>query len=475
MTSSSLADLTAIALVTGYRDGSFTPLDVLADTLARIEQVDPIVNAFVGVRPDTALEAAEESTRRWSAGEPLGPVDGVPATIKDSMALAGWPTLKGSRQSDPSKLLTEDSPTAARLKESGAVILGKTTCPEFAWKGCSDSPLTGLTRNPWRTTHTTGGSSAGAAAAAATGMGALHPGTDGAGSVRMPAAFTGIFALKPTFSIVPIYPPSTGGLIAHAGPMTRTVSDAALMMDVIAAPDAREIYPALADPRPWLASVDDGIAGLRIAYTPTWDDYPVHPEVAAAVERAISVLERAGAVVEEIDPGIHLYREQFGVVWAALLSQPLRHLPESEWSKSDPGLVAETRRGLALSASDLLDAEKARIALMAEFGAVLATYDLIVSPQMPCTALPLGTDLVTEPWSPGMRMDHWLDWSPFTYPLNLSRHPAASVPIGFDAAGLPIAMQVMGRHFEDRLVMRAARAYEQECPFLLPDMSTLLP
>ncbi len=473
---SSLADLTAVDLVTGFASGSFTPVDVLDDTLERIGRVDPLVNAFVGLQAETARTQAQESAQRWTRGQPLGPIDGVTATIKDSMALAGWPTLKGSRQSDPSKILREDSPTAARLKSGGAVILGKTTCPEFAWKGTSDSPLTGMTRNPWDLERTTGGSSSGAAAAAATGMGALHPGTDGAGSVRMPAAFTGIFALKPTFSIVPIYPPSTGGLIAHVGPMTRTVADAALMMEVIAQPDDREIYPALGDDRPWLAGLDAGVKGVRIAYTPSWDDYPVRPDVAAAVKRAVDVLARAGAIIVEVDqPGITLHRQEFGVIWAALLSQPLRHIPEAEWSRSDPGLVAETRRGLSLTASDLLDAEKARITLMGQFRALLAEYDLIISPQMPCTALRLGSDLVQDPWDSGLAMDHWLDWSPFTYPLNLTRHPAASVPVGFGSDGLPVAMQIMGRHFEDRLIMRAARAYEREHPFVLPSIERVAP
>lgn len=466
---SSLSDLSAVDLGAGFASGAFTPVDVLEETLSRIELINPVLNAFVGLQPETARTQAEESAARWKRGQQLGPVDGITATIKDSMALAGWPTLKGSRQSDPAKVVHEDSPTAARLKSAGAVILGKTTCPEFAWKGTSDSPLTGVTRNPWDRGRTTGGSSSGAAAAAATGMGALHPGTDGAGSVRMPAAFTGIFALKPTFSIVPIFPPSTGGLIAHVGPMTRTVSDAALMMEVIARPDDREIYPALGDDRPWLSGLDHGVAGVRIAYTPTWDGYPVRHDVAAAVDRAVQALELAGAIVDRIDePGITLHRHEFGVIWAALLSQPLRHIPEAEWAHSDPGLVAETRRGLSLSASDLLDAEKARITLMAQFRSLFTQHDLIISPQMPCTALPVGSDIVSDPWAPDMAMQHWLDWSPFTYPLNLTRHPAASVPVGFGVDGLPVAMQVMGRHFDDRLIMRTARTYEREHPFLLP-------
>lgn len=473
MTDDSLADLPATVLVAGYRFGRFTPVDVLDATLVRIDRVNPVVNAFVGVDVEGARAAAESSAARWSAGHPAGPVDGVPSTIKDTMALTGWPTRKGSRQTSADKLALEDSPIPARLKESGAVILGKTTAPEFGWKGCSDSPLTGLTRNPWLTTHTTGGSSAGAAACAATGMGALHAGSDGAGSVRIPAAFTGVFGLKGTFSIVPIYPPSTGGLLAHVGPLTRTVGDAALMMEVVARPDGREIFPVPLDTSSWIDGLEDGIAGLRVAYTPTWDAYPVHPEVAAEVERAVRVFEAVGGEITEIDPGITLHRDEFLVVWESLLSQTLRHVPEGEWSKSDPGLVKDTRRGLTLTNNEVIDAEAARTELMAQFREVLLSYDIIVSPLMPCTALPLQHDLIEDPWSPGMRMDHWIDWSPFTYPLNLTRHPAASVPIGFDGQGLPIAMQIIGRHYQDRLVLRAARAFEREQPFRMPDVATL--
>ena len=473
MTSDSLADLPATELVAGFRAGRFTPVDVLEATIDRIDQVNPVLNAFVGLDLDSSRAAAEASSVRWADGSPSGAVDGVPVTIKDTMALRGWPTRKGSVQTDPNKLAPEDSPAPARLRESGAVILGKTTAPEFGWKGCSDSPLTGLTRNPWGTDHTTGGSSAGAAAAAATGMGALHTGSDGAGSVRIPAAFTGVFGIKGTFGVIPIYPPSTGGLLSHVGPLTRTVGDAALMLEVIGRPDGRELFPIPDDTSSWIDGLEDGVSGIRIAYTPTWDGYPVHPEVAAAVEQSVRVLEGAGAKVTEVVPSVTLHRDEFQVIWESMLSQPLRHVPESEWHRSDPGLVADTRRGLMLTYNEVLDAESARGELMAQFREVLLSYDLIVSPVMPCTALPLQQDLIEEPWAPGMRMDHWLDWSPFTYPLNLTRHPAASVPIGFDQQGLPIAMQIIGRHFEDRLVLRASRAFEREQPFRMPDVSTL--
>ena len=266
----SLADLSAADMTAGYRRREFTPVDVFEATTARIDEVNPALNAFVVFDLQRAKKAAEESTTRWAAGESLGLADGIPATVKDTMDLAGWPTRKGSLHSDPNKIAKEDSPMARRLREGGALILGKTTAPEYGWKGASDSPYTGLTRNPWNLNRTTGGSSAGAAAAAATGMGKFNTGSDGAGSVRIPAAFTGVFTIKPTFSVIPIHPPSTGGLLSYVGPITQTVTDAAHAMSVVAKPDPRATFQSRLDERSWIDGLEAGIEGLKVAYAPTW-------------------------------------------------------------------------------------------------------------------------------------------------------------------------------------------------------------
>lgn len=453
-------DFNVLDLQREYARGTISPVEVVDACLARIDEMNPQLNAFVGIDADSARQQARDSEQRWHTQRTLGPLDGIPSVIKDTMAFAGWPTRKGSRQTDPDKISTEDAPAASRLRESGAVFLGKTTTPEFGWKGVGDSPLTGITRNPWDPERTTGGSSAGSAAAVATGMTVLATGTDGGGSVRMPAAFCGIFGLKPTFSLIPIYPPSTGGTLSHVGPMTRTVTDAAAMMEVIARSDPREIYPVPDDPRPWVADLDRGVSGVRIAYSPDYGYADVDPRIAAAVERAVGVLADAGAVVDVIDAPFADPRDEFVTIWDGMLSMALWDVPADRLADSDPGLVATLERGRALTAHDYLVAEGARLRLAQSLAQLFASYDLLVSPQMPTVALPVGTDV----WD-SRTQDHWTQWTPFTYPHNLSRCPAASVPVGLTEDGLPMAMQIVGRHFEDRLVMRASRAYEVVQPF----------
>src|SRR6185437_2384632 len=227
------------------------------------------LNAFCVVDADRALRAARESEARWMRGTPVGLLDGVPVSIKDLLLTTGWPTLRGSRTVDADQTWNEDAPAVARLREHRAILLGKTTTPEFGWKAVTDSALTGITRNPWSPGKTPGGSSGGAAVAVATGMGALAVGTDGGGSIRIPAGFTGIFGLKPSFGRVPAWPLSLFGTVSHVGPMTRSVEDAALVLDVISKPDVRDWFALPYDERDYRDGLDDGVDGLRIAFAPT--------------------------------------------------------------------------------------------------------------------------------------------------------------------------------------------------------------
>src|SRR5579871_4839927 len=278
-----LALWSATELVDAYRRKAVSPVEATTAALARIERLDGQLNAFCVVERDGALGAARAAEARWQRGAPVGLVDGVPATVKDVLLTKGWPTLRGSRTADPQQAWTEDSPAVARLREHGAVLLGKTTTPEFGWKAIGDSPLTGITRNPWNLERTPGGSSAGAAAATAVGMGALAIGTDGAGSIRIPSAFTGLFGLKPTFGRVPAYPPSAFGTVSHVGPMTRTVADGALMLTVLAGPDWRDSWALPPDERDYRVGLDDGVRGLRIGFSPDLGYVKVEPEIAQAV------------------------------------------------------------------------------------------------------------------------------------------------------------------------------------------------
>src|SRR5512145_220484 len=296
------AMLSASDMVARFQDRSLSPVEAAEAAFARIERLNPTLNAYCFIDREGAFAAARQSEARWAKGAPLGPVDGVPTSVKDLVLAKGWPTRRGSKTttSDPAP---EDAPSVARLRESGAVLLGKTTTPEFGWKGVCDNPLTGITRNPWDPARTPGGSSGGSAAAVAAGMGPLTIGTDGGGSIRIPCAFSGLFGIKPTFGRVPAWPLSPFGTVAHVGPMTRTVTDAALMLNVIAQPDARDWHALPYDPRDWRTGLDQGVAELRIAFSPNLGYAKVDAEVAKIVSDAVSVFAELGAKVEEKDPG----------------------------------------------------------------------------------------------------------------------------------------------------------------------------
>jgi aspartyl-tRNA(Asn)/glutamyl-tRNA(Gln) amidotransferase subunit A len=462
-------DLTVDVLAAGYADGSISPVEVVQDCLARIDRLDPLLNAFVLVDAERALAEARASADRWQRGEQRGPLDGVPATVKDLPDVSGWPTRKGSPHAAADVAATQDSPVSARLREAGCVLLGKTTLPEQGWTGAGHSPLTGITRNPWDPSLTTGGSSAGAGAAAATGMGVLHVGTDGGGSIRMPSSFCGVVGLKPTFAIVPIHPPAGSGLLSHVGPMARTARDAAWMMSVIAQPDPREAYPALRDDRSWLAGIDDGVAGLRIAYAPLFPRAVVDPQVADSVADTVRLLADHGAHVDELDVlalGLPDCHDAFLTLWDAGVGRALADVPVDRLAQSDPGLVATWERAQRISALEYLAADRVRAEATLAMSSLLDRYDVLVSPTMPDVAFAAG-EALADPAT----QQHWIDWTPFTYPINMTRNPAASVPVGLSAEGLPIGMQVVGRHYDDRLVLRVAWTVEQVHPIGAPQLS----
>ncbi|WNE96769.1 amidase [Streptomyces luomodiensis] len=450
-----LHDLTAVQLVERYASGELSPVEATRAVLHRIEQVQPEVNAFSRVDAEGALRQAEESAERWRRGAPAGLVDGVPVTVKDILLLRGAPTLRGSRTVRPEgQAWDEDAPSVARLREHGAVFVGKTTTPEFGWKGVTDSPVYGVTGNPYDPQRTAGGSSGGSAAAVALGAGPLSLGTDGGGSVRIPAAFCGIFALKPTYGRVPLYPASAFGTLAHVGPMTRDAADAALLMDVISGPDWRDwsqLAPAEGSFREALAS-GGGVDGLRVAYSPALGGTAaVDPEVAAAVRRAVDLLAELGAVVEEIDPGFQDPVEAFHTLWFSGAARVVQPLGQEEWELLDPGLREICAQGAAYSALDYLAAVDVRMALGHAMGRFHSAYDLLVTPTLPITAFEAGVEVPK-----GSEHTRWTGWTPFTYPFNLTQQPAASVPCGLSGAGLPIGVQLVGARHADALVLRAA-------------------
>ncbi|MCF3135773.1 amidase [Streptomyces olivochromogenes] len=449
-----LTDLTAVQLLDGYRKGEFGPVEATRATLERAARIQPEVNAFVRLTERDALARARESEERWRRGEPAGLLDGVPVTVKDILLLRGHPTLRGSKTVDPNGRWDEDAPSVARLREHGAVFLGKTTTPEFGWKGVTDSPLSGITRNPHDPSRTAGGSSGGGAAAVALGAGPLSLGTDGGGSVRIPAAFCGIFGLKPTYGRVPLYPPSAFGTLSHVGPMTRNAADAALLLDVIGVPDSRDWSALGPAPGSFVAALGAGVRGLRVAYSPSLGgQVAVRPAVAAAVRRAVEGLAGLGAYVEETDPDLTDPVEAFHTLWFGGAARLTQRFTPHQRELLDPGLREICAQGARYSALDYLAAVDVRMGLGRRMGIFHDTYDLLVTPTLPITAFEAGAEV---PRGSGHR--RWTGWTPFTYPFNLTQQPAATVPVGADEDGLPVGLQLVAARHRDDLVLRAAHA-----------------
>jgi len=348
------------------------------------------------------------------------------------------------------------------------VLFGKTTTPEFGWKGVTDSPLTGITRNPWDPSKTPGGSSGGSAAAVAAGMGPLTVGTDGGGSIRIPCAFTGLFGIKPTFGRVPAWPLSPFGTVAHLGPMTRTVADAALMLNVLSLPDPRDWHALPYDPRDYRVGLEDGVRGLRIAFSPNLGYAKVDREIAALVKKAAQVFEDLGATVEETDPGFEDQLDCFTLHWFPGAAYVVRAIPEAKRKLMDPGLLEVARDGEKFSVREIQEAATRRGALGVLMNEFHRRYDLLLTPALPLAAFEAGKEVADV-----VKERRWTDWTPFSYPFNLTQQPAASIPCGLTKAGLPAGLQIVGAKYAEALVLRAARAYESVRPIALPDVSRL--
>ncbi len=458
-----LTQCSAVELVACYRRGEASPVDATAAALDRIDVLDPVLNAFCLVAADEALAAARASTARWRRGEALGPLDGVPVAVKDLLLTAGWPTLRGSRTIDPAQPWDVDAPSVARLREAGAVLVGKTTTPEFGCKGETNSPLTGITRNPWDPSRSPGGSSGGTAAAVAAGMVPVGLGTDGAGSVRIPAAFCGNVGLKPSFGRVPAYPASPFGTVSHVGPHTMSVEDAAVLLNVLKQPDTRDWTSLPPDPSDVTAGLDGGVAGLRVAFSPTLGYAEVHPEVAAAVAAAVGELEGLGALVDAVDPGFDDPLEVTTGLWFTGAWTLWNTLSPAQQEVTDPDFAAEAELGAALSNLDVQRLVLRRAELGSHMRRFMERYDLLVTPAVAVPAFearPAGH----QPFD----ATSMLGWTPFSYPFNLTQQPAITVPCGRSGEGLPIGLQLVGPMFADALVLRAARAYEQLHPVPRP-------
>ena len=464
---SEIADLAAAEILSRYRQGELSPVEVTKATLQRIEDYNDLVNAFaIAVHPEIAIAEAQASEKRWREGNPLGALDGIPFTAKDLLLSKGLPTRRGSKAVNPDQAWDEDAPAIARLREQGAILLGKTTTSEFGYKGVTDSPLTGITRNPWNLNLTPGGSSGGAAVAAALGFGILHLGTDGGGSVRAPASLTGVFGIKPTFGRVAGYPIAHTGTVFHVGVLSRTVADAALTLNAIAHPDVRDWYALPDHNLDYTNPLGQGVAGLRIAFSANFGYAQVDPEVADLVKKAVAVFAQLGAIVEEVDPNFENPRHISQTLWQAGAAKLLRSFTPEQRAVVEEGLQAIAAAGDRVTLAEYLSAQDAREALGRHLQKFHENYDLLLTPTVAIAAFPVEQNrppAISENLDSSQR-----EWSPFTYIFNLTQQPAASIPIGFTKDGLPVGLQIVAAKYNDALVLRAAQAYENVSPFVLP-------
>jgi aspartyl-tRNA(Asn)/glutamyl-tRNA(Gln) amidotransferase subunit A len=461
MSSEELCFTPATALTRMIREREISPVELMRATIERAEKLNSRLNAICTPTYDAATAAAREAERAVMSGGPLGLLHGIPTTIKDLAFTKGVRTMAGSHIYRD-RVPEFDHLHVERLRAAGAISIGKTTVSEFGWSGVSNSPLTGITHNPWKQGMNAGASSAGAAVCAAAGIGPIHQGSDGAGSVRMPAAFCGVYGLKPSYGRVPYWPLPVNGLISHVGPITRSVADAALMLQAMAGPDDRDMTSLESAPEDFVAQLDRGVTGLKIAYSPDLGYLKVDAEVAEPVRRAVAAFEELGCHVEEVKPGwenpIEIEHLHFSANFASRLGPLL-----DEWAgRMDPGLVALARHGMKFSAAEYCRMEGERLALYDKVREFFDRYDLLLTPTLSVAAFP-ANHLIPPHWE--QHPWDWIRWAGFSYPFNLTWLPAATCPCGFTLAGLPVGLQIVAGRHRDLRVLQASRAFERIRPW----------
>jgi Asp-tRNA(Asn)/Glu-tRNA(Gln) amidotransferase A subunit family amidase len=458
--------LDAYAMAEAVRNGEVSPVTLIDQALARIEELDPALNAFTVTFPERAREDARRIEAAVGRGEDVGPLAGVPISIKDTIWMKGELATNGSRAFEDFRP-DEDAVPVARIKQSGAVIVGKTNNPEFCFRGYTGNPVWGVTRNPWNLDRTPGGSSGGAGAAVAARMTPLSVGSDGGGSVRLPAAFCGVVGLKPTFGLIPKLPGFAGWpTLSVDGPLTRTVRDTALLLEVMAGPHAADplTYPS---PRPQYVSAALGegdLSRLRVAWSVDMGITPVEPDVRRAFLRAVETFAATGCELVEAHPatphGIGIWNTIATVEGYASDGQLLDRFE----SVMEPGTAEILRAGESVSGPEYVDAQLARLAYTRVWLEFFDEFDLLLTPMMQMTAFPIGVAAPTE--IDGQPVDPFFDdWCHLCYPANLTGQPAISLPNGLGEDGLPVAIQITGRRFEDDAVLAAAAAWERLAPW----------
>ncbi len=461
MPNDELTRLSGVELAAMIRARKISPVEVTKAVLAQIERHNPALNAIVTMNKEEALCAAGKAEQAVMSGQQLGPLHGVPLHVKDNLFVAGSRTTFGSKLAE-ANVTTENCPAVERLRAAGMILIGRTNTPEQGWKGVTDNRVFGATRNPWNTALTPGGSSGGAAAAVAAGMGPIGLGTDGGGSLRIPAAFCGVFGFKPSFGRVPNWPGGGGAMLRHIGTITRTVADMAAALDVMAGPDARDLLSLPQTGDKYTASHDSGIRGTCIAYSPNLGYARVDPEVAALCERAAKRFGEAGATVEQVELGWPDPYDAWSVFFFGTFAGALEKNLAQQGDLLDPGLRRVVEQGLQLKGTDFANALGARHEFWEKVRRVYERFDLLLCPTLPVLPFPIGQDEASPIDGEQLRP---LQWTRFTYPFNLTGQPAASVPAGWSQSGLPIGLQIVGNRHADVLVLQVARAWEQIQPW----------
>ena len=468
MDSIDLCYLSALELRALYRKREVSPVEVTEAILSRMDQLNPSINAFVTATPELALEQARAAEQAYGKDDP-GPLAGIPVSIKDLVATKGIRTTRGS-------LLYEDwvpdfdAPLVERLYAAGAVVLGKTNTPELGWKGDSGNRVVGPTHNPWKHGRTAGGSSGGGAAAVAAGMGPLAQGSDGAGSIRIPSSFCGIYGLKPSFGLIAQYPASAVPWISHLGPMARTVRDAGLLLNAMAGADP--VDPLTFDTDiDYLAAAEGRVENLRVAWSPDLGYAAIDPEVRQIAAAAASRFEELGCQVEEAHPGLpDPWESIVHVLWSSAFAGIYLDNLDDCRDRIDPGLVAVMEQGQQFSAPELAAAHIRRNDYYHSWRRFMQDYDLLLTPTLPVTAFAAGDD---HPGQINGQPTTYLSWTAFTYLFNLTGQPAATVPCGTAGNGLPVGLQIVGRWRDDATVLRASVAFEALSPWKIePSVDT---
>lgn len=456
------SSLTALDMAARVRRGELSPVELVRASLAAIAATEPAINAWSEVFADAAIARAAQLEAEAMRGRFRGPLHGVPVGIKDLFQVEGTRTRRGSRLHADS-VARETGPAAGRLFAAGAVMIGKNTTPELGWKASSTSPLTGVTRNPWDPTRTAGGSSSGSAAAVAAGTVPMSLGSDGGGSMRVPASFCGAFSLKASLGRVPTWPLSTSEQLSHAGPITNSVADCALFLDVLQGPDARDPNSLPRHDGSFLASLAEPLPKLRVALAPTLFGVPVQPDIAQCVDEAYARIRR-DLPVEVVATGLEWPDPMsiFDRLWTAR-GGAYQKLSAAERAMLDPGFARLIARAASITAGDHLAALQDRAVFSRRVAESFRDFDLVVTPMMPID--PFAAEADGPPEMDLATPVPWARWTPFSVPFNITGQPAASIPCGWSKAGLPVGLQVIGARFDDETVLRFCAAWERRFPW----------